>query len=70
MYNFLLLSFLLQGLVLSSVRLKRTVSLHIRTLVDSGSYRGARHTQFLPSRGQRTRTNANTCKKLRFKNLS
>ena len=32
----------------------------IRRLKDSGSYRGKRHAQGLPSRGQRTRSNART----------
>jgi len=38
----------------------------IRRLIQIKSYRGTRHRDGLPVRGQRTRTNANTCKK--FKN--
>lgn len=42
--------------------LRREVSLNIKRLVDSGSYRGLRHRRGLPARGQRTRTNARTRK--------
>ena len=66
-YYFSLLSFVLHGLVLSSVRLKRVVSVNIKKLIDTGAYRGHRHALFLPVRGQRTRTNANTLKHLRLK---
>jgi small subunit ribosomal protein S13 len=40
--------------------LQRTVSGNIKRLKDIKSYRGQRHTSNLPSRGQRTRTNART----------
>lgn len=40
--------------------LRREVSLNIKRLVDIGSYRGLRHRRNLPTRGQRTRTNART----------
>ena len=40
--------------------LKRDVSGNIKRLIDIRSYRGSRHTKKLPSRGQRTRTNART----------
>lgn len=62
-YYFSLLSFLLQGSVLSTVRLKRGVSMNIQRLIDSGAYRGHRHALLLPVRGQRTRTNASTMKR-------
>ncbi|GAB4392620.1 MAG: 30S ribosomal protein S13 [Gammaproteobacteria bacterium] len=42
--------------------LRRTVSMNIKRLVDSGCYRGIRHRRGLPLRGQRTRTNARTRK--------
>lgn len=42
--------------------LRRAVSLNIKRLVDLGTYRGLRHKRNLPVRGQRTRTNAKTCK--------
>lgn len=38
--------------------LRREVNLNIRRLIDIGSYKGQRHRRGLPSRGQRTRTNA------------
>lgn len=43
-------------------RLRTTVSLNIKRLMDIGSYRGLRHRKGLPVRGQRTRTNARTRK--------
>jgi len=38
--------------------LRREVNTNIRRLIDIGSYRGLRHRRGLPTRGQRTRTNA------------
>jgi small subunit ribosomal protein S13 len=40
--------------------LRREVSMNIKRLMDIGSYRGLRHRRGLPTRGQRTRTNART----------
>ena len=40
--------------------LQRIVSGNIKRLKDIGSYRGIRHKNNLPSRGQRTKTNART----------
>ena len=40
--------------------LRRWVQGNIKRLVDIGTYRGLRHRRSLPSRGQRTRTNART----------
>ncbi len=40
--------------------LQRIVTTNIKRLKDIGSYRGLRHQRNLPSRGQRTRTNART----------
>src|SRR5688572_1990727 len=42
--------------------LRKEISLAIKRLVEIGSYRGARHRRNLPTRGQRTRTNARTRK--------
>ena len=42
--------------------LRREVSLYIKRLVEIGSYRGIRHREGLPTRGQRTKTNARTRK--------
>jgi small subunit ribosomal protein S13 len=40
--------------------LQRIVTANIKRLKDIKSYRGIRHSSSLPSRGQRTRTNART----------
>jgi len=42
--------------------LRREVTMSIKRLMDLGCYRGLRHRKGLPSRGQRTRTNARTRK--------
>jgi small subunit ribosomal protein S13 len=42
--------------------LRREVTMHIKRLMDIGSYRGLRHRRGLPVRGQRTKTNARTRK--------
>ena len=42
--------------------LRRDVTMHIKRLMDIGSYRGLRHRRGLPVRGQRTKTNARTRK--------
>ena len=47
--------------------LKRLVSLNIKRLIDINSFRGRRHLKGLPVRGQRTRTNMGTLKRLRQK---
>lgn len=43
--------------------LKKTKQLRHKTLVSIKSYRGLRKSQGLPVRGQRTHTNAKSCKK-------
>nr|YP_009397081.1 ribosomal protein S13 [Spyridia filamentosa]ARW66267.1 ribosomal protein S13 [Spyridia filamentosa] len=40
--------------------LKRFEAMNIKRLMDIGSYKGRRHRNSLPLRGQRTRTNART----------
>jgi small subunit ribosomal protein S13 len=40
--------------------LRREVSMNIKRLMDIGSYRGLRHRRGMPTRGQRTKTNART----------
>lgn len=42
--------------------LKREVSMNIKRLMDLGCFRGLRHKKGLPTRGQRTRSNARTRK--------
>ena len=40
--------------------LRRETNLNIKRLTEIGSYRGLRHRHSLPTKGQRTRTNART----------
>jgi small subunit ribosomal protein S13 len=42
--------------------LRREVSMNVKRLMDIGCYRGLRHRRGLPTRGQRTKTNARTRK--------
>jgi small subunit ribosomal protein S13 len=42
--------------------LRREIAMNIKRLIDLGSYRGLRHKKGLPTRGQRTHTNARTRK--------
>lgn len=42
--------------------LRRDIALNQKRLREIGCYRGMRHRRGLPSRGQRTKTNARTCK--------
>jgi small subunit ribosomal protein S13 len=47
--------------------LRRKVSMSVKALIDMGCYRGIRHRRGLPCRGQRSKTNARTCKRRRRK---
>ena len=42
--------------------LRREIALNIKRLKEIGCYRGIRHRRSLPCRGQKTKTNARTCK--------
>jgi len=42
--------------------LRRESQMHVKRLIEIGCYRGLRHRRHLPVRGQRTKTNARTCK--------
>lgn len=42
--------------------MRREIALNIKRLIEIGCYRGRRHRQGLPVRGQRTKTNARTRK--------
>ena len=42
--------------------LRAEIQMNIKRLMDIGSYRGLRHRRGLPTRGQRTKTNARTRK--------
>lgn len=45
--------------------LRRTIKHDIQRTISIGSYRGFRHHAGLPVRGQRTHTNAKTCRRAR-----
>ena len=38
--------------------LRREIAMNLKRLIEVGTYRGTRHRKNLPSRGQRTKTNA------------
>ena len=42
--------------------LRREIAINIKRLQEIGCYRGIRHRKSLPVRGQKTKTNARTCK--------
>ena len=42
--------------------LRRGIAMNIKRLQEIGCYRGIRHRKSLPVRGQKTKTNARTCK--------
>ena len=42
--------------------LRRKVSNDVKRLINIHSYRGVRHRKGMPTRGQKTQTNARTCK--------
>ncbi|MCR5369194.1 MAG: 30S ribosomal protein S13 [Clostridium sp.] len=42
--------------------LRRSIAMDIKRLQEIGCYRGIRHRKSLPCRGQKTKTNARTCK--------
>jgi len=68
-YHFNICVYLLMNVVQSKVRVQRSINLNISRLIDLDTYQGIRHAKKLPVRGQRTKTNAQTVKKQRFKNL-
>ena len=42
--------------------LRREIAMNIKRLQEIGCYRGIRHRKSLPVRGQKTKTNARTCR--------
>ena len=42
--------------------IRREIAMNIKRLQEIGCYRGIRHRKSLPVRGQKTKTNARTCK--------
>ena len=65
-YNLQLLSFILDFYTWLDSRIRHFVSQNIRKLVEINAYKGLRHKDSLPVRGQRTRTNASTKKKIKI----
>jgi small subunit ribosomal protein S13 len=57
---------LLNSILRSETKIRRAIDIRIRLLKDLGHWRGRRHSLFLPTRGQRSRTNARTQKHYRF----
>jgi len=65
-YNLQALTTILDFITLLEVRIKRFIYLNIKKEFDISSYRGIRHKDGLPVRGQRTRTNAQTKKRYKL----
>lgn len=53
---------ILEARVKTEGDLRREIQMSIKRLMDLGCYRGMRHRRGLPTRGQRTKTNARTRK--------
>jgi small subunit ribosomal protein S13 len=66
-YKFGVISFLLNGLVISQVRVNRVIRSNISRLIEMQSRRGSRHKDCMPVRGQRTRTNARVRRRMKLK---
>lgn len=62
-YNFMLLCFILDFFSWLEVRVRRFYTINVKKLVDINCYKGLRHKDKLPVRGQRSRTNAKTKKR-------
>lgn len=65
-YNMQLLSFILDYYTWLDARIKHLVFQNIKRLYEINAYKGLRHKDSLPTRGQRTRTNASTKKKIKL----
>lgn len=63
-YISLLFCCVLDGVTWLESRIRRMISLNIKKLIDIECYKGFRHRDKLPCRGQRTRTNAKSVKRL------
>jgi small subunit ribosomal protein S13 len=66
LYNYFILTYILEFFTWLEVRIKRTIFQNIKNLYVIGSYKGLRHKDSLPVRGQRTRTNASTKKRYKI----
>jgi small subunit ribosomal protein S13 len=65
-YNLQLLSYILDSYTWLEIRIKHYIFQNIKKLFEINSYKGLRHKDSLPVRGQRTRTNASTKKKIKY----
>lgn len=65
-YNLQVLSFILDFYTWLEARIKHYIFQNIKKLYEINSYKGLRHHDSLPTRGQRTRTNASTKKKVKL----
>jgi small subunit ribosomal protein S13 len=66
LYNYSALVYMLDFFTWLEVRIKRIIFLNIKNLYKIESYKGIRHKDSLPTRGQRTRTNASTKKRYKI----
>lgn len=65
-YNLQILSYILDFYTWLEIRIKHYIFQNIKRLFEINSYKGFRHKDSLPVRGQRTRTNASTKKKIKY----
>jgi len=65
-YNLQLLSYVMDYYTWLEIRIKHYIFQNIKKLFENSSYKGLRHKDSLPTRGQRTRTNASTKKKIKL----
>lgn len=49
--------------------LRKYISMNVKRLIDIHCYRGSRHKKRLPLRGQRTHSNAKSCKRRSINNI-
>lgn len=66
LFYFYILSSILDFVTILEVRIKRFIYDNISRSFEIQSYKGFRHKDSLPSRGQRTRTNASTKKRINY----
>ena len=65
-YNMQLLSYIMDYYTWLEIRIKHYIFQNIKKLVELNAYKGLRHKDSLPVRGQRTRTNASTKKRIKL----
>lgn len=65
-YNLQLLSYILDYYTWLEIRIKHYIFQNIKKLFEINAYKGLRHKDSLPTRGQRTRTNACTKKRIKL----